>query len=111
LLADLQHICQASRVGARIETDRIPIAPAVKAGFGEHALELALTGGEDYELLFTVGTECMEKLVRAASCPIYVIGEVIHDNEHQVQVVDSQGNPMRLSGQGWDHFSVERDRE
>ena len=81
LLADLQHICRASRVGAWIEADRIPIEPAVRAGFDEHALELALTGGEDYELLFTAGTEHMEKLVRAASCPIHVIGEVVHDHD------------------------------
>jgi len=110
LLADLQHICQASRVGARIEADRIPIAPAVKASFGERALELALTGGEDYELLFTASTECIEKVNKAAPCPIYVIGEVVTDDEHRVQVVDGQGNPVSLSEKGWDHFKVERGR-
>ncbi len=110
LLADLQHICQASQVGARIEADRIPIAPAVKAGFSERTLELALTGGEDYELLFTASTECVEKLSKAASYPVYVIGEVVSDDEHRVQLVDIQGNPVSLSGKGWDHFRVERGR-
>ncbi len=110
LLADLQHICQASRVGARIKADHVPVSPAVMAGFGERALELALTGGEDYELLFTAGTECVEKVSKAASCPVYVIGEVVSDDKHQVQVVDSQGNPVSLSGKGWDHFRVERGR-
>jgi thiamine-monophosphate kinase len=110
LLADLQHICQASRVGARIEADHVPVAPAVMTGFGERALELALTGGEDYELLFTAGTECVEKVSKAALCPVYVIGEVVSDDKHQVQVVDSQGNPVSLSGKGWDHFRVERGR-
>ena len=108
LLADLQHICRASRVGAWIEADRIPIAPAVKPGFGERALELALTGGEDYELLFTASNECVEKISKAASCPIYVIGEVVVDDEHRVQVIDSQGNPVSLPGKGWDHFRVGR---
>jgi thiamine-monophosphate kinase len=110
LLADLQHICQASRVGARIEADHVPVSPAVMTGFGERALELALTGGEDYELLFTAGTECVEKVSKAALCPVYVIGEVVSDDKHQVQVVDSQGNPVSLSGKGWDHFRVERGR-
>jgi thiamine-monophosphate kinase len=110
LIADLQHICQASWVGARIEADRIPVAPAVKAGFDERALELALTGGEDYELLFTASTECIEKISRVASCPIYLIGNVVSDDKYQVQLVDSHGNPVNLSGQGWDHFRVERGR-
>jgi len=110
LIADLQHICQTSRVGARIEADRIPVAPAAKTGFDEYALELALTGGEDYELLFTASTECIEKVSRAASCPICLIGDVISDDKYQVQLVDNRGNPMNLSGQGWDHFRVERGR-
>jgi thiamine-monophosphate kinase len=110
LLADLNHICQASRVGARIETDHVPVAAAVKTGFGERALELAFTGGEDYELLFTAGTECVEKVSKADLCPVYVIGEVVSDDKQQIQVVDSQGNPMSLSAKGWDHFRVERGR-
>lgn len=110
LIADLQHICQASRVGAKIETDRVPVAPAVKAGFGERALELALTGGEDYELLFTASTECVEKIIKAAACPVYVIGDIVTDDKHQVQLVDNQGNPVSLSEKGWDHFRVERGR-
>jgi thiamine-monophosphate kinase len=108
LIADLQHVCQASRVGARIEADLVPVAPAVESGFGERALELALTGGEDYELLFTASAECIEKVSKASSCSIYVIGEVISDDEHQVQLVDSQASPVSLSGKGWDHFRVER---
>ncbi|HEY42119.1 MAG TPA: thiamine-phosphate kinase [Dehalococcoidia bacterium] len=110
LIADLQHICQASRVGARIEADLVPVAPAVKSSFGERALELALTGGEDYELLFTASTGYMEKISKTFSCPIYVIGEVISDDKRRVQVVDSSGNPVSLSGKGWDHFRVERGR-
>ncbi len=104
LIADLQHVCQASGVGARIETTSIPVAPAVESGFGERALDLALTGGEDYELLFTASTDCVEKVSEASSCPIYVIGEVISDDEHQVQLVDSSGDPVSLSAKGWDHF-------
>jgi thiamine-monophosphate kinase len=108
LVADLQHVCRASRVGARIEADRVPIAPAVKAGFGERALELALTGGEDYELIFTASAECMEKVSRAAPFPVYVIGEIVTDDEHRVRLVDNRGSPVSLLAKGWDHFRVER---
>ena len=110
LLADLHHICKASRVGARIEADLIPVAPVVKSAFGERALELALTGGEDYELLFTASVGCIKKMIKTTPCPIYVVGEVISDNKHQVQIIDSNGNPVSLSGKGWDHFRVERGR-
>jgi thiamine-monophosphate kinase len=84
------------------------VAAAVESSFGKRGLELALTGGEDYELLFTASVECIEKVSKAASCPIYVIGEVISDNRYQVQLVDSNGKPVNLSGKGWDHFRVER---
>ena len=53
LISDLKHICKSSQVGARIEVDRLPIEPVVRANFGDKSLELALSGGEDYELLFT----------------------------------------------------------
>jgi thiamine-monophosphate kinase len=111
LIADLQHVCQASRVGARIEADLVPVAAAVESSFGERALELALTGGEDYELLFTASADCIEKVSEASSCPIYVIGEIIIDDKSQVQLVDSSGNPVNLSVKGWDHFRVERGRD
>ena len=57
LIADLKHVCESSKVGARIEAERIPVAPAVKAHFGERALGLAAAGGEDNELLFTASDE------------------------------------------------------
>ena len=46
LVSDLSHVCQASRVGAWIEVDRLPIQPAVRANFGDMAIEMALSGGE-----------------------------------------------------------------
>jgi len=69
LISDLRHICEVSQVGARIEVDRVPVEPMVKAGFGDKSLELALSGGEDYELLFTGSTETIEKVKVAVSCP------------------------------------------
>ena len=102
LISDLSQIGKASKVGARVEVDRVPVEPAVKAGFGERALELALAGGEDYELLFTAKAEVIDKVRQSASCPITVIGEIVAGKG--VTVVDRQGNPIKLGKAGWEHF-------
>ena len=104
LISDLTHICKASQVGARVEVDQVPIQPAVKANFGNRALKLALSGGEDYELLFTAGTEVIDKVRTATSCPITVIGEITADKPGKVGLVDSKGNPIYLPKTGWEHF-------
>ncbi|MFC1968991.1 thiamine-phosphate kinase [Chloroflexota bacterium] len=104
LMADLTHICQASHVGARVEVDRLPIAPAVKDIFGDNSLELALSGGEDYELLFTASTEIIEKVARAASCPITVIGEITAEETGKIDLINKEGGSFHLNSDGWDHF-------
>jgi len=106
LIADLCHVCQASKVSARLEVDRVPIFPPVKANFGDRALELALAGGEDYELLFTGSSELIDKVRMAVSCPITVVGEIIADKIGEIALVDSQGNPVDLPRAGWEHFST-----
>ena len=105
LIQDLSHICKASQVGARIEIDRVPIQPEVKANFGDRALELALSGGEDYELLFTGGTEVIDKVKKAASCPVTVIGEIVADKTGKITLVDKKGKPFNLGKTGWEHFA------
>jgi len=102
LIADLGQICKASQVGARIEVDRVPVEPMVKAQFGEKSVELALSGGEDYELLFAAGAEVIDKVKRAAPCPITTIGEIVVGKG--VTVVDRQGNPSNVVKRGWEHF-------
>ena len=106
LISDLNHICKASQVSARIEVDRVPIQPAVKANFGDRALELALSGGEDYELLFTGSTEVIDKISATAPCPITIIGEMVADKTGKITLVDRQGNPFNLSKGGWEHFTT-----
>jgi len=103
LISDLNQVCKNSRVSARIEVERVPIEPRVKAEFGDRALELALSGGEDYELLFTARAEVIDGVKRKAACPITVIGEILAGNKG-VTVVDSQGKPVNLSRRGWEHF-------
>jgi len=108
LISDLSHVCEASQVSARIEVDRVLIEPAVRANFGDKSLELALSGGEDYELLFTGDPEVVGKVKKAASCPITVIGEIVADKRGKVTLVDSQGNPFHLEKAGWEHFTTEQ---
>jgi len=106
LVSDLKQICKASQVGARIEIDRVPIAPIVKANFGDKSLELALSGGEDYELLFTGSAEAIARVKKAAACPITVIGEIAADNIGEVTLVDSKGDAFDFGKSGWEHFTT-----
>lgn len=82
----------------------MPIQPTVKANFGDKSLELALSGGEDYELLFTGNDKVIGEVKTAASCPITVIGEIVADKLGAITLVDSKGNPFNLGKAGWEHF-------
>jgi thiamine-monophosphate kinase len=104
LVADLGHICKASNVNAYIDSTRIPIHPAVTSRFREEALGLALSGGEDYELLFTAPLEVINSVKDAESCPVTVIGEIIGDNTGDVLVLDDNGRRISLESCGWNHF-------
>ena len=106
LISDLGHICKASQVGAWIVVDDVPVPSAVKANFGEKSLQLALSGGEDYELLFTGSAEAINKVRAVASCPVTVIGEIIADKKGKVTLVDKKGSPFNLSKKGWEHFTT-----
>ena len=104
LLADLKHICEASRVSARVEIDRLPIPPAVKANFGDRALGLALSGGEDYELLFTAGAEVVNKVKEDVSCPVTVMGEIAAGEAGEIELIDTNGKSISFAQAGWEHF-------
>ena len=103
LISDLNHICRASKVSARIEVDRVPIQPSVKTSFGDKSIQMALSGGEDYELLFTGRAEAVDRVKKTASCPVTVIGEITA-GEAEIALLDSRGNPFNLLETGWDHF-------
>ena len=106
LISDLKHVCEASQVGARVQIDCLPIYPMVKDNFRDKSLELALSGGEDYELLFTASSEVVDKVSRAASCLVTVIGEIISGKAGEVNLVDIKGNPLALGKVGWEHFQA-----
>jgi thiamine-monophosphate kinase len=102
LLADLDKLCEASGVGARIFTDRIPIDPTVRRAFGDAALGLALAGGEDYELLFTAKSDIIDRVKQEMPCPVTAIGEVV--SRRGVKVLDKAGIEVHVGDRGWDHF-------
>jgi len=104
LVADLTHICQASKVGARINQNSLPIHPALKKYFKSDYLQLALSGGEDYELLFTAGNLIMSRLRKTMPCPVTVIGEITDGTPEQVDVVDADGKIVQWQKTGWEHF-------
>lgn len=103
LLSDLEHICKASGVEARIELEKIPVHPLVKNAFGQGSLSLALSGGEDYELLFVGEKEKVQKVKELLPTPVSLIGEVVAEEPGKVKVF-SQGELLSWQGKGWEHF-------
>ncbi len=104
LVGDLTHICEASKVGARILIENIPIHPLTRAAFPGECLEMALSGGEDYEILFTAGAAA-GNLGPAAPLSATAIGEITAENCGKVVLVDKSGRTFVKSKAGWDHFS------
>jgi thiamine-monophosphate kinase len=104
LLADLRHVCEASQVGARVDTVKVPIHTAVRDNFGERALELALSGGEDYELLFTARDEIIERLKTEMTCPVTGIGKITAAPPGEIDLRDAEGRTVSIDRTGWTHF-------
>ena len=104
LAADLRHICEASGAGARVNTDLLPIHAAVRDNFGERARELALSGGEDYELLFTGRADIIDRVKAELSCPVTAIGEILSGRPGKISLLDADGRPVKISKAGWEHF-------
>jgi thiamine-monophosphate kinase len=102
LLSDLEKLCEASKVGARIFTDRIPVDATVRRSFGDAALSLALAGGEDYELLFTAPAKIIDRAKRELPCPVTAIGEITTGSG--VKIIDEKGLDVKMKNRGWDHF-------
>jgi len=102
LAADLGHILKRSGVGAVVYAGELPVSEMARAMPG--AREAALSGGDDYELLFTVPAGKLEDARRAAqsaATPITRIGEIRPGSELIVLAAD--GTPVELHHRGWQH--------
>ena len=111
LAADLAHVCTASHVGVQLEADALPVVPeviTVAKQAGRDPQDLALFGGEDYELLFTVPADraptLAQELFIATGVTATVIGTIRADG-HKILV--RQGETMPLVTRGWDHLRTE----
>ena len=109
-LADLGHICERSEVGARIWAEHLPLSDAARAvaeAVGKDPLEWALSGGEDYELLFTAPAGRAEELAtlvhEETGTPVSVIGKIVPAKEG-IKAVQESGELLSLKHGGWDHF-------
>jgi thiamine-monophosphate kinase len=110
LARDLARLCEASGVGARIELGAVPVAESVRAAASTlevDPLELALGGGEDYELLAALDPSAVERAAEALEDRYGVtltrIGTIIEGQG--VTAVGPDGREAPLEPKGWDHFS------
>jgi len=105
LSTDLMHLCEASEVGAKLWATKIPkvIVPDDARKLGLDPLRLALDGGDDYELLFTVPKSLERFLPRTVhGVPITVIGEITREKRNLL--IDETGRAAALPTRGWDPF-------
>ena len=102
LLADCGHIAKASKVALQIEQARVPIAAAVLRAVGDaDALQCALSGGDDYQLAFTIAASYLEALQQRFTA-VQVIGRV--SAGQGVQLLDSAGQSIKCAHLGYQHF-------
>lgn len=111
LSSTVNHICEASYVGVRIDANNLPINPAAVAfanAINMEPVDLTLQGGEDYEILFTVKPKDIEKIIREVKhktgTQVTVIGE-IRSKEKGATLILPNGKSIPLAPKSWDHFA------
>ncbi len=110
LAADLGHLCAQSQVGARIDQAALPISVATQEAArlaGQAALEWALSGGEDYQLLFTAPPDAVPRLQKllwlTTGTLVTAIGAILPP-EAGMLLQAPDGTMQRLPARGWDHL-------
>ncbi|HZG25493.1 MAG TPA: thiamine-phosphate kinase, partial [Chitinophagaceae bacterium] len=104
LSSEILHICKQSELGCVIYEDKIPIHEESRNAafkFGLDPTACALSGGEDYELLFTLEQADYEKLVLNEE--ISVIGHMVEAGEGS-NIITKGGNTFPITAQGWNAF-------
>ena len=100
--SEVLHICHDSALGCRIYQEKIPLDPTtvnMAAEFNMSVYTVALNGGEDYELLFTIGQEDHEKVSQMPG--VSIIGHMT-DKCEGVQMVTPDDEMVEIKAQGWD---------
>jgi thiamine-monophosphate kinase len=104
LSSDLLHICQQSRLGCVLYEEKIPIAEEMRRAAFKFEIDptaCALSGGEDYELLFTISQSDYQKLVLNEQ--ISVIGYMTEESEGS-RIITKGGSTYPVTAQGWNAF-------
>ena len=109
LVADLGHVCRASGVDATIDAPRLPLSPAARAALeaDPRLIGRILTGGDDYELLFTApprARAAVAALSGEAGVAVTAIGEIAGSGPGVVRVVDADGRGLTFERPGYRHF-------
>lgn len=106
VIADLTHICKASQVGANVVLDNLPMSDVMLSTLDENeAAKLALSAGDDYELLFTVSEDNkvgMETALTNLGVPIRCIGQI---NPTEKITTTLNRKPIVMELKGYEHFS------
>ena len=108
LISDLRHILKASDCGARINLDALPLSAALKQHFTtEQAIQWALSGGEDYELCFTVpeiNRGALDVALGYLGVPFTCIGQIAPQSEELVLLQNEK--VVEFNSKGFDHFGT-----
>jgi thiamine-monophosphate kinase len=105
LSSDLSHICGQSRVGAVVYSDKVPFSRMLLSAVDtlkNTPLRYALSGGEDYELLFTTPPAKIKKLL-SLDIPLTEIGEITRSR--RLIIVDGKNRGKKLRPTGYNHFA------
>jgi len=105
LAQDLNHICTASGVAARLDKSALPIDALVCAYLKEDAFDFALGSGDDYELCFTVSEDnclVLEKKLSSLGFNYHKIGEI--EEGEGIRIIDEEGNSRSIMPKGYQHF-------
>lgn len=114
LAGDLNHLCQESGVGALIEGTALPLSPQYRSFtryMGRDPIQMALQGGEDYELLFTVPERHQQKLKRLINGQKVQITRIgtIQPRKLGIRLKVADGSDRIISERSYDHFRKEQD--
>lgn len=104
LASELHHICHQSGVGAFIEESGVSMHPDTQLmalKFQIDPITCALSGGEDYELLFTIDPKDIDKIKFLPD--IFIAGEIVN-KEDGIKLHTKGGNVHPITAQGWNHF-------
>lgn len=110
LSGDIRHICEESHVGVALDLGALPLSPACRSYAASRKLDpvdLALTGGEDYELLFTVSPRQRHRLQQSAIEQGFVLTPIgkIHPHRFGIQALSPHGTSHRLANRSYKHFT------